>query len=528
MPAPFFTTNPSEFTRLEGLYISEQDPPGFISGVSLNNVGVIGQTVRGPVNTPVDIGSPARFLEVFGGRDQGGASDPLINQVWRFLLNKPFGQVTVVRAAAAAAAAASMNVETLLDGTGVEVATIAASSVGAWGNNVKVRVETASDGDANHWNLVVDYLGQVVTYENLDTTTGNDNTASVIGDDIARFVTVTKLADGRPSNFADITETEFVAARDTNNFVSLGETLTNYTTVAGAEGTIAASDYTTAGTGPIDVISNYRGVSVVAAAEDSATIVPTINTQFVTNSATVSDRIFLIWSGDHTDSVSDIQTYQGTLTRSDRIVHCYNSPYTLDPDTALQIQTPPVEWMASILSQTDVDIHPGEEAAKRFASGITKLTNEALTRSDYINLRDAGVSALEKDDGFVFVSGVTTSLVAGKTEITRRRMTDFLQLSAANRLRFFVKKKNTPQCRRQIRTELTNFCLGLRDSGRIVAARNEDPDFPESFEIDQDSVNTASTRAQGIECILWRVKLVSHKLHLVLKTEIGTGVTLAA
>ena len=33
-------------------------------------------------------------------------------------------------------------------------------------------------------------------------------------------------------------------------------------------------------------------------------------------------------------------------------------------------------------------------------------------------------------------------------------------------------------------------------------------------------------RAQGLEFILWRVKLIGHMLHIVLKTEIGTGVTI--
>jgi hypothetical protein len=521
MPAPFFTTNPSEFTRLEGLYINEKNPPGFITGISLNNVGVCGQTVRGPVDTAVEIGSPQRFIEVFGGRDYG-AGGALINQVWRFLLNKPFGSVTVVRAAAAAAVKASFTVETGINGLGTAIARIDASSVGTWGNNVYIRVEDASDGDSTHWNLRLNYLGKETLYENLNTSTGYNNLTEVVGDDHARLIDIAKLADGRPANFATITEAGFEAA-DTEstdpvgaNFIKLGTTLVEYVTVAGTNGTVAATDYTAANRA-LAQITDRKGIAVVAYAETDNTIVDAINDQIEVAAAASNDRMFVIWSGTHGDSPSTVMTDAGGR-RHDRIIYCYNSPYTLDPETAVQIQTPPSDWMASILSQIDVDIHPGEEATKEFTAGITRLTKEDLTRTDYINLRAAGICALENDDGFVFVSGVTTSLTSGKTEITRRRMADYLQLSAANRLKFYVKKKNTTSNRSMMVGELTAFCRTLQDDERIV----------EDFVIDNDTVNTPTTRAQGIEKILWRVRLIGHILHLVLETEIGTGVTIEA
>ena len=518
MPAPFFTTNPSEFTRLEGLYIFEKDPPGFISGVSLSTVAVMGQTVRGPVDTAVEITSPNRFTEVFGGRDYG-AGGSLINQVWRFLLNKPFGKVVVVRAAAADAVKASLTVEDGVDGTGTAIARIDASSVGVWGNDINVLVEDASDGNANHWNLRVNYLGETTLYENLDTTTGNDNLAVVVGDDDARTIDIVKLADGRPANFSTITEADWeskdgAVGTALEDYMALGTTLTAYTSVAGSEGTIAATDYT-ASNRAFDQIKERKNISIVSYAEDTTAFVTAINVAIATAAAAVSDRVFVTWSGDHTDNVSDVAT-AAALHRSDRIIHCANSPYTLDPETALQIQVPPVEWMCSILSQTDVDIHPGEEATKDYTAGITKLTNEDWVREDYITLREAGACALERDEGFLFVSGVTTDLTSGKTEITRRRMADFLQLSASNRLKFFVKKKNTATNRGIILGELTAFSQTLKDQERVV----------EDYVIESDTVNTAATRAQGIEKILWRVRLIGHMLHLVLETEIGTGVTI--
>lgn len=512
MPAPFFTSNPAEFQRLEGLYIFEQNPPGFIRGVSLGAVGVFGPTVRGPVDTPVEITSEARFLEVFGGRDYG-LGGAIVNKVWRALLNKPFGKLVVVRAAAAAAVKASFTLETAAGGAGTAVLRVDASSPGAWGNQVQFKVEAATDGVGTHFNLSVKLNGQVVTYENLDiNSAGVDNTLSIVGDDLANWVTLTKLADGRPVNNA-----AGIDGADSLGFVNLGETVAAFTSVLGADGAIAGTDYTAAGRA-IDQIKAYAGVGIVFSAEDTEALVTAINTALVTAAAAATDRMFIVWTGDHTDTVSQAKTYFDGLLGGDRIIKTFNSPYTLDTETATLIRVPPAEWMASILSQTDVDIHPGEEATKAFTAGISKLTYESLTREDYVTLRDAGICGLEKDEGFLFVSGVTADKTPGKTEITRRRSADFLQLSASGRLKHFVKKKNIASLRRVMGGELIAFSQSLQNEGRVV----------EAFAVDQASVNTDAQRAQGVEYILWRVKLIGHMLHLILKTEIGTGVTIEA
>jgi hypothetical protein len=170
--------------------------------------------------------------------------------------------------------------------------------------------------------------------------------------------------------------------------------------------------------------------------------------------------------------------------------------------------------MASILSQIDVDVHAGSFETLSFLAGITRVTNNALTRPDLITLQDAGICQLERTtEGFQFRSVVTTDLTDGKTELARRRACDFLQLSAATRLRYYVKRKNTPTNRASAASELIAFSEDLRSRERVV----------EDYEIDQESVNNDAQRARGEEHILWRVKLIGHILSLVLETDIGTG-----
>lgn len=501
----YFTTNPAEFGKLEGLYVSERKPPGFIRGVDLSLVGLAGRCVRGP-DAPQTITSSGVFLDVYGARDQGSGG-PLIGNVWTALLNKRFGNVVVRRVRAADSVKASFTLETAAGGGGTAVLRVDASSHGAWGNLVGVSVVAATDGISTHFDLITQYLGKQVRLQNLDITTGNDNTAIVVGGDVARFVDLVKLADGRPINNAASTD-----GADANGFVLLGQTVASYTSVAGSDGTLVVGDYNAG----VNDLAAFPDISVVLVPEAVAGSAATFHSNLVTLSATVSDRIFLTWAQAHGQTVSNeiTQINAQITTRTDRIVWAYNSLFTIDPTNSTEIQTGPHVWLASIMSQTDVDIHPGCSDAIEFLSGATRVTNTTLQRGDLILLKKAGISTVEKNKrGFQFRSVVTTSLTPGLEEVTRRRMADFYILSVADGLSTYVKGKNTPEIRALMAGEVVGFSQGLKDKSRVV----------EDYEIDQESVNTPTQRAQGEEHLLTRVRLIGHILALVLETEISTG-----
>lgn len=486
----YFSSNPSDWSRLEGLYVNERLPPAFIQGADVSVVGFAGKTVRGPL-TPQVITSPARFLEVYGGRDYGGGG-AIVNEVWKALLNKKFGTIVVRRVAAAAAAAATVTLDDTPGVGGTNIVTVDASSVGAWGNSLTVSIENATDGDGTHFNARVKLNGSQYLYQNLNFSGSNDNSLTVVGSDLGNVVTLTKLAAGRPHNQTDTAMS------------------------GGSDGSIANSDYTSG----VTDLASYQGVSVVLIPEAPPTPA-TVNATIVTLAAAATDRIFLTWSGVYGNSAATEVTAVGAqiTTRSDRIVWCYNAPNTQDPTTATNVQTAPHVWMASILSQTDVDVHPGDHDNDKLTAGIASVAFDSLSRDDLIALRNAGISTIERLPGsFTFRSGVTTNLTPGLTEITRRRSADFLQVSMASRLKFHVKKKNTVERRLIIRGEIEGFLGPMKDQNRIV----------EDFEVNQDSVNTAAQRAQGIEHALIKVRLIGHILYLVLDTEIGEGVTVTS
>lgn len=484
MPATLYTSNASEYLRHPGMYVTEVDPPGFVKGVALNALGVIGQTLRGPVNQVVEITSFARFTEVFGHRSRYGSSTE-VNFVRQFLIAKQFGKVYVCRAAAAAAAAAERD----FVATATPIINVAATSPGAWGADLTVEILAASDGVSTSFNLKVNYRGGSVTYKNLTVTGSTDNLAEVIGTDLGNLVVVTKLANGRPDNIG----------------------ATALTDTAGSDGTIADADYT--GTGDvIDQIKAYPGVAFVASADR---MTAAVKGAFYTAAQASSDRIFLLWSGTHGDSIATAAADAASY-RSDRILYCFNSPYIIDPETATEVRVPPHSFMASVLAMTDVDFDPIDSDAKQYLSGISRLTYESLTREDFITLSEAGISAIEKLDGFNFANSVVNSLTAGLELITRRRMADYLILSMAGRMRYFVGKLGTTVNRLQMGGELIAFNQGLKDEGRIV----------QDFSVEQDSVNTEASRSQHQENVLVLVDLLPHMRSLVLQAQVGTTVVI--
>jgi hypothetical protein len=486
---PTFITNDSEIPLLEGIYIKERNPPAAIQGAFLGHTAIAATAVRGPVGKIVECTSPSRVQEVFGGRDRG-TGGAIASNLWQALLNKPFGKVLVARVAAAAAVAATHSFSDVVP---TAILKVDAANVGAWGNDISAQVIVPStDAVSGRFDLLVTYNGASVQYKNLDLTGSNDNTLQVVGNDDANWVKLTKLASGTP--------------------IAATASLTT-----GADGSVADSDYTATG-GPMDLIAMAKDVNGVGAgcafiAEYSSAAT---KTKMQTLAASINDRLLLVSPNDATIGVSAAATEVAGFTRSDRLVYCFNHPYTQDPSTASEILTDPKAWMASVLSQIDVDIHPGEEDTKPFLAGITRLYNAALQRGDYKTLKAAGICALEKDDGYSFVSGVTTSLTPGKDQITRRRMTDFLQISSAQALKAQVKKKNTLSRRKAILGLLDGFLGGLEKAERVV----------DSYVLDDDILNTDTQRGQGIERVLMRVRLINHILELVLETEIGTQVVI--
>jgi hypothetical protein len=99
MPQPRFQTSINDAFGAPGVYIKPLAVTAPVRGVFFGVTGLVGQVVRGPVNTAVRCDSFQRFTDVFGGRDYGVNGGSIISDVWWALQQKQFGTFYVVRVA---------------------------------------------------------------------------------------------------------------------------------------------------------------------------------------------------------------------------------------------------------------------------------------------------------------------------------------------------------------------------------------------------------------------------------------------
>ena len=490
-----YTTNPNEWTRLEGVYVNRKKPDPRITGANVNTVGMLFSSVRGPL-TPQYVASPAEATALYGGRDAGGGG-AIVGQGWLACLNRAFSWPMVLcRVAAAAAAKATLTIDGKL--------TFTASSVGTWANGatgygITGATTAATDGNSNHRNAVVTYGGKTYTYANIDiSTTGADNTASVVGHDPTNPVVLSKAATGVPA-------------------ITSAANLTG-----GTDGTVAASDFAAA----FPQVAHHPLAKIVVIADEAmnasatyAVIVP-CGADAALPAVSEPTKIFVTCSTAYTGTAateaSNMTTAITTLSRN--IVWCYNTSQMLDQSTGILVAGGSHLDMAAILSQTAADINPGEEDSVALLSGVSAVTNTGLTRGDLIILREGGVSTLEAvEGGFQFHSGVT---VTGD-EIADVRTEQFLTGGIAQYTKHDVKKKGTATRRRQIVAKIVSWLRSLQKAEMYVA-----PNDP----VEGDSINVAWTdtfneRAADMGKLLTQVRTMPHLNFLVLETDMGTGVT---
>ena len=501
-----FTTSPTEWTKLEGLYVAQQKQEGQITGADVNTVGLFGTAVRGPT-TPQTCADPSDFLALYGGRDNGGGG-AITGGMWKAMLNRKFSWPMVTcRVAASAAAAGTV---TLATSGAVNVLTVTATSVGSWSNNasgtgVSVTVAAASDGDSNKFNLTVKYAGQQVVYKNLDIhASGVDNTATVVGDSPYNWVKLAKVASGRPANVSDSA------------------------LASGSDGTVALADYESA----FDAVAATAGVRIVACTD---VVLDETNTQTFAGyvagkAADFPLSTFCVWAGANNTRAAEITEKAAALaTPVDNVIWCYNASSTAD-NTGTLVETGSHLDMASIMSLTDVAIHPGDESNKEILAGRKKLANESLTRGDLIALRAAGVSTLEKvDGGFLFHSAVASSSAGSigddtAVEAADVRRRQWLIESLAKSIRHDVKKPATTSRRAGIISKCNAFCREDQKAEHVVAP--DDKKLGPAFQF--QFVETPQERARNIAKLMSKIRILPYNLTIVLLTDIGTGVTTVA
>ncbi len=182
-----------------GVYIQEV-PSGVrtITGVATSITAFLGQSLKGPLDTPIRIQSFAEFETTFGGL---WVESSLGYAVQQYFLNGG-AEAIVVRVASDDGTAASV-VATTADAA--DSMTFAAANVGAWGNNVEIQIDhaTANPADDLLYNLTaIERVGTSViaseTYRNISASAVHPRAAVRVLAAESKLIRITDPSGKRP------------------------------------------------------------------------------------------------------------------------------------------------------------------------------------------------------------------------------------------------------------------------------------------------------------------------------------------
>jgi len=202
------------------------------------------------------------------------------------------------------------------------------------------------------------------------------------------------------------------------------------------------------------------------------------------------------------------------------IVTCADGSTTSDG----MLDTTSDGWLASVLGNLAPERNPGEATATTkaalgpilgYARGVPKMD---INVWELLRLRGICGVRMDKTVGPVFQSGVTTSLSAGRKNIARRKMANYIEDSLANALKPFCKLPLANQMKDGALGQCVDFLEILLSPDNAAAQRIH------GYLVDDKSGNTPQTEEAGIFVIIVKVRTLASADFIVIQAEIGEGV----
>jgi hypothetical protein len=468
------STNPLDWDDLDDVYVAESAPAPSVQGVAANVAILVGAFQRGPesLEEPGDIGA----LEEMYGRSSFTGN--------LAIKNKKFGSLKISRVVAAAAAKASLTLKAGL----VDTIKFEAKYRGAYGNGITVQTAAGSSGTTTY--TITDTNPNAVlpaeTYANVEGTTMTAATFAA-----SKLINATILSSANEPD------------------VAAAAPLTG-----GADGTIADTDYQTA--------------LAFAEAELAGNVVffdvyNTIRNGYLkTHVANCPDKMAVLCEASESTTLSTAMTDVGNLRDTEgRLIFAFNHIKTVIDGA--EVWTHPASWVASIISQTPPWVDPASVDAADFMAGATGVYYK-LSRSQFIQAKNAGIAAFEMKDGYIKLkSGITTQIAdSSKVTILRRRMADYLTNSIGKFLTLYSNKPNKAQNRKEMGAGMMEFVTRNENEG--VLPKDSEVKNGKAKLIDTESLNTDSSLASGMVKIKYKQRIFSSMRYIVLIAEIGESV----
>jgi hypothetical protein len=516
-------------------------------GVTVGNLGVVGTAGKGPIGTPVILGSFSEAQARFGNYDPwiDGKSDEL---TLVRALELAFGNGATTAFAVRVAGASVKGAQYLLKSAGGDCVLLKAKSPGTWGNQLTINVTDAADNafieNEKHaggaaiklasGDVVKSARNRVTLFTNASGITHPlqiryDGDAGAIASgqvEINRTTKALTFFAGEDPGAADKVTVSYVVAKANAVKVRLrlGNAEEVYTAVSGddlaadvAESSAwvdaepkahaseppaksASSDQFAAfGTGAnqkgddgaagadyqtgLDALLDQPAHIIVAAGQDDAGFGNKLAAHCQVASSDIIKRDRIAVVGSKPKAT--LADLQGHNLNSDRVV--FAAPGIRATDRAA---VPPVEVTL-----------PGAYTAAAVAGLLgsldphVSLTNKILpvdgletkfTLPELRQLVQARVLVLETLEGFRIVKGITTSTDTAFAQITTRRIVDYAKFGVRSAANPFIGKLNNARVRDALRSSINSFLADMVHAEML-----------ESYEL-----NVSATRDQEIRGIV--------------------------
>lgn len=443
-------------------------------GVSLSDIGVVGTFSKGPVNTPVTIGSLDQLIDTFGEYKDGLTGYKSILGA----LVQGAKSFKVVRIGGPSLAAAA---RTLKDSLGVDSVVITAKTPGSWGNDITAAVAA---GTAGGFKLIVTYGTRQEIFDNLDL----DN----VGQINSQFITAAK-ASGATAVPANVSATPLAGGDD-------GAT----TTDADYIGTIDANGNRSG----LKVLETVRCAIVICAQQYSTTIRNALLTHCANMGLEIGLRVAVLNTNkglSPDQAVADVgamDSMRGILTY----------PWVELSDLAGELVAPDGVYAGRLAA-----IGAHESPSNKQITGINS-TERFLAEADLKTLTLGRISPISLDGnrGFRIRNGVTLSSDPAWSQTNIRRVFDKLEMEIYDATQWAKSENNTPALRQAMADQIDNYLVVKKQQGEIY-------DFKPT--ICDDTNNTPETIQARILNTLIRVRpnyaadFIDHRIQRLIGDE---------
>ncbi|NCS77144.1 MAG: phage tail protein [Microcystis aeruginosa K13-07] len=408
---------------LPGTYITVRDE-GLISAgqVVSGNIGIVGTAAKGPVDEVQILGSFSEAKAIFGEIDS--ERQLTLIQALEQIYNNGGKTVYAVRTATNAAYQTK-------DSSDKNLVKLEAKTPGTWGNNIKIKISDA-DSPANSKKVELTYQNTKETYiisksSDLEQQVNNQTKGSTL---VTATLAKGSSSEALPKNTDDSGE-KFTLGSDgqpdyKNSLAQLENELVNLVLLAGQD--VTNSEMVTALLGHINTTATIK-----------------------------RERIGIIGSG----TSDDLDAIAGHTLDSDRLI-LVAPGLQISPQVKLS-GAYTAAAVAGLLASLPVQASPTNKPLT-----IPGLSKEFST-SQLEKLVGNRVLAIQKQEGFRVVKGITTATNSAWHQITTRRIVDFAIYGVRSACNPYIGKLNNERVRGAMKATLDAFLTRMVQDEALIS-----------------------------------------------------------